>query len=68
MEGKERKMKIEEQLREEIKKVESTIKWILEESGVDEDDQKTRIENLNGYIWKLKSDLHHLTSDNHEMF
>ncbi len=67
-------MKNEEQLREEIKKVKSTIKWILEESGPDKDDQlegwicrKTRIENLKGYIWKLKSDLHHLTSDNHEM-
>ena len=61
-------MKSVEQLTKEIKKVESTIKWILEECGFDKGDQKTRIENLNGYIWKLKSDLHHLTSDNHEMF
>lgn len=57
----------EEQLRKEIKKVKSTIRWIHEESGFDKDDQKTRIENLKGYIGKLENDLHHLTSDNHEL-
>ena len=59
-------MKNEEQLRKEIKKVKSTIKWIHEGGGTG--DKKTRIENLKGYIGILESDLHHLTSDNHEMF
>ena len=59
----------EEQLRNEIKKAKSTIKWIrVNPLGFEKDDQETRIEKLKGYVEKLENDLHHLTSDNHELF